>query len=122
MYAVNPADAIYAVGSYVCYSTFDIILENDFQCFNSPFYDKMTIDLPQMDGSGSNRLTITAKGAAKNPYVKSVTLNGKPIETPFVNWSQFINGGDLVFEMSNKPEVWGNDPDIMKMLLDGKDK
>ncbi|EKM76087.1 hypothetical protein AGABI1DRAFT_131606 [Agaricus bisporus var. burnettii JB137-S8] len=102
MYAVNPADAIYAVGS--------------------PFYDKMTIDLPRMDGSGSNRLTITAKGAAKNPYVKSVTLNGKPIETPFVNWSQFINGGDLVFEMSSKPEAWGNDPDIMKMLLDGKDK
>jgi putative alpha-1,2-mannosidase len=78
----------------------------------------MTIDLPRMDGSGSNRLTITAKGAAKNQYVKSVTLNGESIDTPFINWYQFINGGDLVFEMSNKPEAWGNDPEIMKMLLD----
>jgi hypothetical protein len=32
-------------------------------------------------------LSITAKGAAKNQYVKSVTLNGKPINTPFINWS-----------------------------------
>lgn len=38
----------------------------------------------------------------KNVYVKSITLNGKPLKKYFINHSQITNGGKMIFTMSNK--------------------
>jgi putative alpha-1,2-mannosidase len=38
-----------------------------------------------------------------NKYVQSVTLDGKPLATPFITHQQILNGHQLVFEMGNKP-------------------
>ena len=38
----------------------------------------------------------------KNVYVKSITLNGKPLKKYFINHSQITNGGKMIFSMSNK--------------------
>jgi putative alpha-1,2-mannosidase len=75
----------------------------------------MTIDLPRLDG-GSKRLTITSSGALKNQYVKSVKLNGQHLESPFITYEQFIDGGEIVYELSDKPEAFGNDPEVVKTL------
>ncbi|MBQ6022716.1 MAG: GH92 family glycosyl hydrolase [Clostridia bacterium] len=38
----------------------------------------------------------------KNIYVKSVTLNGKPLAEPYLTHAEIMNGGELVFTMSDK--------------------
>ena len=40
---------------------------------------------------------------AKNIYVRSVTLNGKKLEKPWFKHEEIAKGGELVFEMSEKP-------------------
>ena len=39
----------------------------------------------------------------KNIYVKSVTLNGKPLAEPYLTHAEIMNGGELVFTMSKTP-------------------
>ena len=44
--------------------------------------------------------TVVANGlSAKNKYVKSVTLNGKPIADFVIRHEDIMRGGELVFEM-----------------------
>ena len=43
---------------------------------------------------------MTAKNLSKeNKYVKSVTLNGKPITDWKIRHADIVRGGELVFEM-----------------------
>lgn len=95
--------------------SFGVLVGKDLWISKRPFHDKLTIDLPQLDGS-SKRLSITSPGALKNQYVKSITLNGQPLDKPFLAYEQFIGGGDIVYELSDKPETFGNDPEIVKTL------
>ncbi|GJJ10235.1 hypothetical protein Clacol_004461 [Clathrus columnatus] len=83
-YPVNPSSTLYVVGS--------------------PFFDKVTMKFP---GNGKT-LVLTATGAATKPYIRSLTLNGQSITEPLLSHEQIINGGELVFEMSEKPELWGS--------------
>ena len=48
-------------------------------------------------------LTITANNQSReNVYVKSVSVNGKYIEGNLLSHQDIINGGEIVFEMSDK--------------------
>ena len=48
--------------------------------------------------------TIVAKNFSKeNKYVKSVTLNGKPLGSFILKHADIMAGGELVFEMSSSP-------------------
>ncbi|RDB30237.1 hypothetical protein Hypma_007086 [Hypsizygus marmoreus] len=93
-YPVNPVSGDYVVGS--------------------PFFDKVTINLPHPPHAPSeekNRkktLMITARGASTKPYIKSLTINGRLVETPIVRHEDIKDGGEIVFEMSDKVEGWGN--------------
>ena len=50
----------------------------------------------------TNSFTVVAKGLSKeNKYVKSVTLNGKPITDWKIRHSDIVKGGELVFEMGS---------------------
>ena len=50
-----------------------------------------------------NKLSIEARNQSdKNVYVKSVTLDGKPITARHITYAQIAAGGKLVFEMSDK--------------------
>jgi putative alpha-1,2-mannosidase len=42
--------------------------------------------------------------SALNKYVASVSLNGKRLKTPFFKHSDIINGGEIVFIMTNKKQ------------------
>ncbi len=49
------------------------------------------------------KLSIEARNQSdKNVYVKSVTLNGKPIDRRYITYNEIAAGGKLVFEMEDK--------------------
>jgi len=74
-YPVNPPDGKYYLGA--------------------PQFEKAMISLP----SGKT-FTVTAKNiSGKNRYVKSVKLNGKPLEHPYITYENIVNGGILEFDM-----------------------
>lgn len=45
----------------------------------------------------------TRNYAERNVYVRSVTLNGKPYHKSYITHADILNGGELLFEMSDKP-------------------
>lgn len=51
-------------------------------------------------------LSIEAKNQSdKNVYVQKVELNGKEIKRTFITHSEIMNGGKLIYTMSNKPKA-----------------
>ncbi len=63
---------------------------------------------PAVDGAvlqldNGKTFTIEAKGQGeKNVYVKKVTLNGQPLNRRYITHEEILNGGKLVFYMSEK--------------------
>lgn len=53
--------------------------------------------------NGKNFTVRSVNLSDKNVYVKSIKLNGRPYQKNFITHSDIQNGGELVFEMSNKP-------------------
>lgn len=79
IYQVAPGNPVYSVGR--------------------PLFGKMTVNLPE-----GKKLDIEAKGLSdSNIYVKSVTFNGKRLVSPFISHEDFAGGGNLTFEMTDKP-------------------
>ena len=89
----------------------------------APQVEKVTIKLESIVGAGertckirsttrtqnSNYFTIIARTLSReSKYVKSVTLNGKPITDWKIRQSDIMRGGELVFEMTNAPEHIGD--------------
>ena len=71
-----------------------------------PLFSKITLNLP---APYNNRITISAKGfSSENKYIKSVTIDGKPLLKPFISHAELVKCDDLVFEMTDKPSTWGN--------------
>ena len=69
----------------------------------SPLFDKATINLE----NGKSFTIQATNNSAENKYIKSVKLNGKNYEFSYLNHQDIVNGGTLVFEMTNKPTNWG---------------
>ena len=80
-YPVCPASDEYAVGSPL-FRKAVIHLENG---------RKVEIDAP--DNSPANR------------YIRRMTLDGKTLERPFLNWSALKEGAKIRFEMTDKPSA-----------------
>jgi predicted alpha-1,2-mannosidase len=57
--------------------------------------------------------TITARNVSgKNKYIQSAMLNGKPLNKPWFEHSDMVNGGTLVLEMGPYPNTaWGSAPE-----------
>lgn len=65
----------------------------------SPLVTKATLTL-----ENGNTFTVETKNQSdKNVYVKKVLLNGKPLNTLFINHSDITNGSTLTFFMDSKP-------------------
>ncbi len=78
-YPVAPGSGMYAIGS--------------------PSVREGILTLP-----GGKKLTVRAQNLSdKNIYVKSVSLNGKAVDTSFISHRDISGGGELQFEMSNRP-------------------
>ncbi len=67
-----------------------------------PLFNRSVIHLK--DGK---TFAIEAKNnSRKNKYVVKAELNGKPLEKPFFNHQDIVNGGTLVLTMGDKPTAW----------------
>lgn len=71
----------------------------------SPLFDKATLHL-----ENGNTFVISSKNnSKKNVYISNSTLNGKPYSNSYINFETIQKGGDLNFEMSEKPnKSWAN--------------
>lgn len=59
---------------------------------------------------GKTFVVKTKNGGKENPYVQRVTLNGKPVKTPFIDYKDIMSGAELVFEMGDKKTVFWKQP------------
>ena len=82
--------------------------------FCRPFFERISINLDPYPSRTSKTLTITAIGARTKPYIKSLTINGISITQPIIKHDQIANGAEVVFEMSDEIETWGNDESVLK--------
>ncbi len=81
-YSVTPASNQYIIGT--------------------PLFKKATINLE--DGAA---FTIVADSVSStNKYIKSVKLNGKNHPYSYIDHQDIVNGGSLVFEMTDQPTNW----------------
>jgi predicted alpha-1,2-mannosidase len=70
----------------------------------SPVFEKTTIRL-----QGDKTFSIVAKGASKErKYIQKASLNGQPLDTPFITYAAVMAGGTLELELAEKPnKEWG---------------
>ena len=63
---------------------------------------RVTRDEGRATSCGEKTFTVIAKNlSAENKYVKSVTLNGVPLEGFTIRHEDILNDGELVFEMKS---------------------
>lgn len=87
-YTVNPGSPDYIMGS--------------------PLFDEITIHL----GNGKDFVIVCSNNSARNMYIQSAELNGKPLDKPWFDHADMANGGRLVLNMGPTPNRrWGAAPD-----------
>lgn len=64
-------------------------------CFGSPIIDRAEIDVP-----GGVFTIIAENNSPENKYIESVTLNGKPYDKSYIDYSDIVAGGELRFKMT----------------------
>ena len=71
----------------------------------TPFFDTITLDLPV----SSRPLKIAAKGAggARKKYIKNVKMDDLDWGHIVFDHKMIADGRDIVFEMSDTPQAWG---------------
>jgi predicted alpha-1,2-mannosidase len=84
-YPVNPVSGDYMIGS--------------------PIFQKTTMHLP----NGKTFVISAPEASAKNLYIHSANLNGKPLEIPIIRYADIERGGTLSFRMGASPSKWGSD-------------
>jgi predicted alpha-1,2-mannosidase len=74
----------------------------------SPIFSKSTIRL----GSGKEFTILANHVSARNKYIQSAELNGKPLNKAWFRHTDIANGGKLVLEMADRPNLdWGSAPE-----------
>ncbi|MEN6323694.1 MAG: glycoside hydrolase family 92 protein, partial [Proteiniphilum sp.] len=70
----------------------------------SPFFNHARIDL----GNGKFFEIEAVNNSPENKYIQSATLNGKPLNKPFIHHNEIMKGGKIIFKMGNKANRnWG---------------
>ena len=74
----------------------------------SPLFGRSTIRL----GNGKLFTIVANHVSEQNKYIQSAQLNGKPLNRPWFWHSDIANGGTLVLEMGDHPNMkWGSAPE-----------
>lgn len=74
----------------------------------SPEFSKITIQLDPKYYKAKEFIVETKDNSKENKYIKSSTLNGKPLEKTWFSHDVIKNGGVLIFQMDSVPdENWG---------------
>jgi predicted alpha-1,2-mannosidase len=91
-YPVNPASGDYMIGS--------------------PLFRKMSLRL----ANGKTFSVTATNNSATNVYIQSATLNGKPLNTPVLNYDDLMNGAKLDFVMGPRPSHWAEQWEPQPMM------
>jgi putative alpha-1,2-mannosidase len=68
----------------------------------SPIFDKVEIDLNPDYYEGGKFIIETINNSDENVYIKSISLNGQPLDRVYIKHSEIVNGGRLVLEMTDE--------------------
>ena len=69
--------------------------------FGAPAFDKAEVKVP------GGVLTIVADGLSEsNKYIQEVTLDGKKLDRGYIEYSEIMAGGNLVFKMGDTETAW----------------
>ena len=99
-YPVTPASGIYVIGS-------PVLKEARINLENLP--DGLTAGGSR---AGGKSFLIKAENISdKNIYIQSATLNGEAYTKSYLKHETIMNGGELVFVMGDKPNIWGSSND-----------
>ena len=69
--------------------------------FGSPLVNRAELTV-----KGGKFVIETVNNSDKNIYIKSIKLNGKPHNMPYIEHSDIAKGGTLTIEMSDTPTKW----------------
>lgn len=83
-YPVNPASGDYMIGS--------------------PLYTKAILNL----ANGKHFTVIADNNSAKNLYIQSAILNGKPLSIPVLRYNDIVSGATLKLVMGPSPSHWAS--------------
>ena len=72
----------------------------------TPLFDKASFGV----GGGKTFSIIAKNNSAKNIYVQSARLNGKPYTKSYIDFADIHRGGTLELTMGAKPSKWGFKP------------
>lgn len=73
----------------------------------SPLFEEVTVDLE----SGQTFSIIARRVSQQNKYIQAATLNGAPLDEPWITHTDIAEGGTLVLEMGSRPNrEWGINP------------
>ena len=59
--------------------------------------------------SGKDFRVIARNNSDRNIYIQSVTFNGEPYDRSWISHDMIMNGGELVFDMGDKPSSFGSE-------------
>ena len=75
----------------------------------SPIFDEVIINV----GDGKEFVIEAKNTSIQNKYIQSATLNGKPLNQAWINHSDIVAGGKLVFQMGSRPNKnWASSPEV----------
>lgn len=81
---------------------------DDLYWMGSPVFERAAIRLDPVRQS-EGEFVVEAEGAsATNRFIQSATLNGKPLEVPYITHGQIVAGGTLALVMGPEPSSWGS--------------
>ena len=70
--------------------------------FGAPMFDEARIDV----GNGRTFIVKTLGNCPDNPYIQSITLNGKAYTKGYIEHEDIAAGGEIVITMGPEPKVW----------------
>ncbi|MBN1346024.1 MAG: GH92 family glycosyl hydrolase [Phycisphaerae bacterium] len=88
---------------------FPICVGRPIYALGTPLFEEVVLH----NETGSD-LRIVTRGFADDAwYIRSASLNGKPIERPWITHREIVEGGTLEFEASSEPNTsWGATDDL----------
>jgi predicted alpha-1,2-mannosidase len=83
--------------------------QNPIYEIGSPLFDRIVIHLDPKYYPGRQFVIETKNNSPKNIYIQSATLNGKPLNKPWIYHSAAVHGARLVLTMGPEPNRnWGS--------------
>ena len=73
----------------------------------SPVFDKITIMTDPVYASGKTFTVKALDNGPENIYIQSAKLDGKPLDVPYIDFSDIASGGTLELKMGPEPSSWG---------------